>query len=66
MVKVPAEPRSRREEPPTVHRMEMKAAAPTTASTRPMPRSTSGSVAQRVSSEMRYSGLGGSLPVTLR
>ena len=62
MVKLPAEPRSTLSEPPTLHRMLMKAAAPATADSSPMPRSTSGSVAQRVSSEMRYSGLGGSLP----
>ena len=66
MVTGPVPNRSKVMEPPTVHRMEMKAAAPTTASTSPMPRSTSGSVAQRVSSEMRYSGLGGSLPVTFK
>ncbi len=57
-------PASKVIEPPTLHRMLMNAVAPTTADSRPMPRSTSGSVAQRVSSEMRYSGLGGSLPLT--
>ena len=58
-------PRSSFRSPPTDHRMEMKAAAPNTAETRPRPRSTSGSVAQRVSSAMRYSGLAGSVRETL-